>query len=78
MLTSIVAINKIFISKAELKHTSSKVTITLYIYNEEKRIFFNRLKRIEATLFPGFNYTSNEGYENRILSLNDKLNSIKK
>src|SRR5580693_2300233 len=72
------AINKIFISKAELKHTSSKVIITLYIYNEEKRILLNRLKRIEAILFPFFNSTSNKGYENKILSLKDKLNSIKK
>jgi hypothetical protein len=72
------AINKIFIGKAELKHTSSKVIITLYIYNEEKRILFNRLRRIEAILFPCFNYTLNEGYENKILSFNDKLNSIKK
>lgn len=72
------AINKIFISKAELKHTSSKVIITLYIYNEEKRILLNRLKRIEAILFPYFNITLNEGYEDKILSLKDKLNSIQK
>jgi len=72
------AINKIFISKAELKHTSSKVIITLYIYNEENRILFNRLKIIEAILFPFFNSTSNKGYEYKILSLKDKLNSIKK
>jgi hypothetical protein len=72
------AINKIFISKAELKHTSSKVIITLYIYNEERRILLNRLKRIEAILFPCFNYVLCESYENRILSLKDKLNSVKK
>ena len=71
-------INKIFISKAELKHTSSKVIITLYIYNEEKRTLLNRLKRIEAILFPYFNSTLNEGYENKILSLKDKLNNINK
>jgi Mitochondrial ribosomal protein (VAR1) len=72
------AINKIFISKAELKHTSSKVIVTLYVYNEEKRILFNRLKRIEAILFPHFNSILNENYENKILSLKDKLNNIKK
>jgi hypothetical protein len=72
------AINKIFISKAELKHTTSKVIITLYIYNEEKRILLNRLKRIEAILFPFFNSISNKSYEDKILFLKDKLNSIKK
>jgi hypothetical protein len=71
------ATNKIFVSKAELKHTSSKVIITLYIYNEEKRILLNRLKRIEAILFPYFNTALNEGHEDKILSLKDKLNSIK-
>jgi hypothetical protein len=71
------ATNKIFISKAELKHTSSKVIITLYIYNEEKRILLTRLKRIEAILFPYFNTALNEGHEDKILSLKDKLNSIK-
>ncbi len=30
------SLNKILISKAELKHTSSKVTVTLYTYNAEK------------------------------------------
>jgi hypothetical protein len=72
------AINKIFISKAELKHTSSKVIITLYVYNEEKRILLNRLKRIETILFSWFNTTSNEYCVNKNLSLNYKLNSIKK
>ena len=71
-------INKIFISKAELKHSSSKVIITIYIYNEEKRILLNRLKRMESILFPHFNSTSSEGYEGKILSLKDKLNSFKK
>lgn len=45
------AFSKIFISRAELKHTSNKVIITLYVYNEEKRILIKRLKRIEAILF---------------------------
>ena|ERR1700712_505954 len=46
------AFNKIFVSKAELKHTSSKVIITLYIYNEEKRRLNNMINRIKNTLFP--------------------------
>lgn len=71
-------INKIFISRAELKHTSSKVIITIYIYNEEKRILINRLKKMETILFSNFSSISNEGYEDKILSLRDKLNSFKK
>ena len=52
------AVNKIFISKAELKHTNSKVVITLYIYNEERRILIRKIKRLEAILFP-ISITSN-------------------
>jgi hypothetical protein len=53
------AVNKILISKAELKHTSNKVIITLYVYNEERRILINRLKRVEAFLFPPCSVSSN-------------------
>lgn len=42
---------KIFISKAELKHTNSKVIITLYIYNEEKRLLSRKLEDLEKLYF---------------------------
>jgi Mitochondrial ribosomal protein (VAR1) len=70
-------INKIFISKAELKHTTSKVIVTLYVYNEERRILLNRLKRIESMLFPSNIYTY-IGYKEKIFSLYQKLDIIKK
>jgi hypothetical protein len=73
-----IAVNKVFISKAELKHTSSKVIITLYVYNEERRVLLNRLKRIEAILFPYFLLTSKEDYKNKLFSLNLKLDIIKR
>jgi Mitochondrial ribosomal protein (VAR1) len=72
------AINKLFISKAELKHTSSKIIITLYIYNEERRVLLNRLKRLEAILFPSFIFISKEDYKNKLSSLNKKLDIIKR
>jgi Mitochondrial ribosomal protein (VAR1) len=46
------SLNKIFISKAELKHTSSKVIITLFIYNEEKRLLSIRLSKLVRVIFP--------------------------
>lgn len=72
------AVNKIFISKAELKHTSNKVIITLYVYNEERRALLNRIKRIENMLFPSFKFISDKVYKNKILPLYEKLNIIKK
>jgi hypothetical protein len=63
--------NKIFISKAELKHTTSKVFITLHVYNQERRILIRKLNRMEALLFP-----SKEN-KNKLLSLEERLHIIK-
>lgn len=38
--------NRMLVSKAELKHTSDKVIITVYLYNRQKRYYFERFKRI--------------------------------
>jgi hypothetical protein len=70
------AVKKIFISKAELKHTSSKIVITLYVYNEERRILISKIKRLEAILFPSsIILTLNN--KNKLLSVKEKLNIIK-
>lgn len=45
------SLNKIFISKPELKHTNSNVNITLYVYNEEKRALDRKLKNLEKLHF---------------------------
>ena len=37
------SVNRIFVSRAELKHTASKVIITLYVYNRQKKYFYNKL-----------------------------------
>lgn len=42
--------NKIFISKAELKHTSSKVIITVYVFNRERIVLQNKLKKLRIPL----------------------------
>ena len=46
-----VSLNKILISKAELKHTSSKVTVTLYTYNAEKIFLTLKLKNLLKAFF---------------------------
>ena len=71
--------NRIFISKAELKHTSSKVIITLYVYNEEKRILNRKIKRLEAILFTYYdNILQNKlSNKNKPFSLKEKLDIIK-
>lgn len=44
------SLNKIFVSKAEIKHTNSKAIITVYVYNREKIIFLNHLNRFTKGL----------------------------
>jgi len=66
-----------------LKHTNSKVVITLYVYNEERRVLIRKIKRLEAILFP-LSITSNfflkqekSSNKNKLLSIKEKLNIIK-
>lgn len=39
---------RVLVSKAELKHTSDKVVVTLYIYNRQEKYYINRIKKIFA------------------------------
>jgi len=42
------SINRIFVSKGELKHTNSKIIITIYIYNRQKKYLFNKIKKMDT------------------------------
>lgn len=70
------SINKIFVSKAELKHTSSKVVINLYIYNEERRNLMRRIKRLESLLFPSHDLLPRDFKDDKLLSIQGKLKII--
>jgi hypothetical protein len=48
--------NKIFVSKAEVKHNSHKAIITVYVYNREKISLLKRIKFIEDYYFRIANY----------------------
>jgi hypothetical protein len=48
-------VKKIFISKAEIKHTNSKVVITLYVYNAEKSYLNRKIKMLTSMIFPSSN-----------------------
>ena len=45
------SLNKIFVSKAEIKHTNSKATITIYTYNREKLVLLKKIKFIKKLFF---------------------------
>ena len=44
------SVRKIFVGKGELKHTSSKVIITLYVFNKEQNIINSEINKITKTL----------------------------
>ena len=37
------SINRILISRAELKHTNDKVVVTIYVYNRQVKYYFNKM-----------------------------------
>nr|ACV41151.1 ribosomal protein 3/homing endonuclease-like fusion protein [Leptographium europhioides]ACV41154.1 ribosomal protein 3/homing endonuclease-like fusion protein [Leptographium europhioides] len=45
------SLNKIFVSKPEIKHTSSKTTITVYVYNRERIVLLKKLIKLRKSLF---------------------------
>lgn len=50
------SVNRIFVSKGEMKHTNNKVIITLYTYNKEKNYFIRKLTSLREMLIVRKNY----------------------
>ena len=44
------SLNRILVSKAEMKHTNNNVIITVYLYNKNKKFFLNKLRNIYKLL----------------------------
>jgi hypothetical protein len=70
------SLNKIFVSKAEIKHTNNKAIITLYVYNRERISLLNRLSFLKEML----EVTENESMSNMSLDFGvlfqENLNEI--
>lgn len=45
------SLNRILVSKAEMKHTNNKVVVTVYLYNKNKKTMLYRLKKLYKTLY---------------------------
>jgi hypothetical protein len=45
------SLNKIFASKAEIKHTNNKAILTVYVYNREKISLLKKIKRLKKAFF---------------------------
>lgn len=42
--------NKIYVSKAEIKHTNSKAIITIYVYNRERFILLEKISKLKKII----------------------------
>ena len=66
------SLNTILVSKAEMKHTSNKVIITVYMYNKNKKFLFYKLKNLYKTflfsIFKGFNGDSQKEKPKKLLN----------
>lgn len=45
------SLNKIYVSKAEIKHTNNKAILTVYVYNREKISLLKKIKFIKKSFF---------------------------
>jgi hypothetical protein len=70
------SLNKIFVSKAEVKHTNNKAIITLYVYNRERLVLLNKIKKIQ-NLFDKFNIL-NKKLSKFVVNLLCRVLSLKK
>lgn len=43
------SLNRILVSRAEMKHTNNKVIITVYLYNKNKKFFLYKIKNLYKT-----------------------------
>jgi hypothetical protein len=63
--------NKIYTSKAEIKHTNNKAILTVYVYNREKIVLLKKIKNLNITFFNRVKFLI---YRNKnILGFNDIL-----
>jgi len=44
-------LNKIYTSKAEIKHTNTKAVATVYIYNREKSVLFKKIRKLQNVTY---------------------------
>lgn len=64
------SMNKIFVSKAEIKHTNNKAIVTVYTYNKEKLVLLRKIKMLKKSFLTKI-FLLNK--ENRFYDMSNKL-----
>jgi hypothetical protein len=69
------SVKKIFVAKGELKHTSTKVIITLYVFNKERNILkLETNKLIKSLVYPNKQLSIDNSFKfNRPLTLSEYI-----
>ena len=52
------SLNKIFVSKAEVKHTSTTAIVTIYVYNREKIVLLKKVSKLRWWRRPNVHFFS--------------------
>lgn len=72
-----ISLNKIFVSKPEIKHTNNKAIITIYTYNKERLSLINKIRNLKKNFYKKvffFLYKSKKFFYNFIFKLtNNKI-----
>lgn len=78
------SLNRILVSKSEIKHTNNKVIITVYLYNKNKKFIISKLKNLYKTFIgsienkiPSFFFPSKEKNISKLTQRNN-LKTISK
>lgn len=61
--------NRIYVSRAEMKHTNAKVIITLYTYNKQKYIFNRKIRSLAKNIYAKKQKENIRSFKNHIKSM---------
>ena len=61
--------NRIYVSRAEMKHTNAKVIITLYTYNKQKSIFNRKIRSLAKNIYAKKQKENIRSFKNHIKSM---------
>lgn len=64
------SLNRIFVSKSEIKHSNNKVIITVYLFNKKKRSLLLRLNELYSTL------SINLAHKSRLWSIKNNFEKL--
>lgn len=69
----ILSFNKIYVSKAEVKHTNNKAILTIYLYNREKLSLLKKIKNLEESFYSELFYKKKDKDNINIIPMKEEF-----